>query len=60
MKWWVVGCCLVGAYVVVPVYINWLRHRPHRLAEGTQHIVLAGLLVRGVPVAVAALVWWLA
>ena len=59
MKWWLVGCCLAAGYVVVPVYVHWLRHRPRRLTEGTQHIVLAGLVAQVLLVGAAALVWWL-
>jgi hypothetical protein len=55
MKWWLVGGCLVAACVVVPVYVGWLRHRPHRLTEGTQHIVLAGQLIQIVLAVVAVL-----
>lgn len=60
MKWWAVGGCLVMAYVAVPAYVHWLRHRPHRLTEGTQLIVLAGLAAQVVLVGVALLLWWLA
>jgi hypothetical protein len=59
MKWWVIGNCVVAANVV-PVYVNWLRHRPHRLIEGTQHIVMAGSLAQLVLLGLATLVWWLA
>jgi hypothetical protein len=38
---------------------NWLRHRPHRLTVGTQHIVMAGLLVQLALVGVAGLILWL-
>jgi hypothetical protein len=60
MKWWLVGGCLVAAYVVVPIYVNWLRHRPHRLTEGTQHIAMAGTLATVLLVIVAALIAFLA
>ena len=60
MKWWAMSGCFVTAYVVVPVYVHWLRQRPHRLTKGTQHIVMAGLLAQLVLVGVAALIWWLA
>ncbi len=60
MKWWMVGGCLVAAYVAVPVYVHSLRHRPHRLTQGTQHIVLAGLAAQIVLVLTASLLWWLA
>ncbi len=58
MKPWLSGGCLVLAYVVVPIYVNWLRHRPHRLMVGTQPILLAGQLTQLV-LAVAALIIWL-
>jgi hypothetical protein len=55
----VCGCCLLFAAVVVPVYVNWLRHRPHRLTESTQHIWWAGVLVQWVLIVSAGLVLWL-
>ena len=60
MKWWIVGGFLVGAYLAVPVYVHWLRHRSHRLTASTQHIVLAGLAAQVVLVGIALLMWWLA
>ena len=60
MKRWVSGGFLMVAYLVIPVYVNWLRHRPRRLAEGTQHIVFAGLLAQGILVGVALLILGLA
>ena len=50
--------CLVIALVGVPVVVHWLRHRPHRLTQGTQHIVMVGLLIQMVLVAVAVLIAW--
>ena len=46
MKRWLIVGCFVTAYAVVPVYVNWLRHRPHRLTEPTQHILLSGFWSR--------------
>jgi hypothetical protein len=60
MKWWTIGGCLFAAFIAVPVYVHWLRHRPHRLTVGTQHIVMAGLLVHCLLLGVAGLVLWLA
>jgi membrane-anchored protein YejM (alkaline phosphatase superfamily) len=59
MKWWVVGACLAAALVAVPVYVHWLRRRPHRLAAGTQHIVLAGMLAQFLLLGAGVLIWWL-
>ncbi len=55
----VCGGYLILAAVVVPVYVNWLRHRPHRLTESTQHIWWSGVLVQYALLAVAGLVLWL-
>ena len=59
MKRWFVGICLVMACVVVPVFVNWLRHRPHRLTEMTQHLVIAGLIVQVILVGMAVVAAWL-
>jgi hypothetical protein len=59
MKAWLVAGCFVTAYVVIPLIVNWMRHRPHRLTEPTQHIVLAGLLLQVLLVIGALLIWWL-
>lgn len=59
MKWAVVVICMMTARIVVPAVVHRLRHRPHRLTEGTQHIVLGGMLVQGVFLAVAAAAWLL-
>ncbi len=58
MKWWLAGGCS-AAVLVVPMYVNWLRHRPHRLEVGTQHIVMAGLLAQMALIVAAALILWL-
>jgi hypothetical protein len=60
MKWLAIACCLLVALVVVPVYVHWLRHRPHRLTQGTQHIVLAGLAIQICLFAVMIAIWLLA
>jgi len=52
-----IGGALFAACVVVPWYVHWLRHRPHCLTEGTQHIVLAGLLTQLILFAAAASAW---
>jgi hypothetical protein len=57
VKWWLIGLCVFGAYVVIPVFVYWLRHRPYNLRRGTQHIVFAGLLGHIVLVMIAVLVW---
>lgn len=59
MKGWFLIGCLVVAFLVVPAYVHWLRHRPHRLTQPTQHILLAGLLTQLVLVGTAWLLWWL-
>jgi hypothetical protein len=60
MKWRAIGGCQAAAYIAVPVYVYWLRRRPHRLAEGKQHILMAGLLAQRVLVGAAGLLLWLA
>ena len=59
MKASFVAVCFVTAYLVIPVVVNWMRHRPHRLTESTQHIVLAGLLLQVLLVLGALLAFWL-
>jgi membrane-anchored protein YejM (alkaline phosphatase superfamily) len=59
MKAWLVAGCFVTAYVIIPVIVHWMRHRPHRLTEPTQHIVLTGLLLQVLLVFGALLIWWL-
>jgi hypothetical protein len=59
MKAWIVAGCFVTAYVVIPVTVNWMRHRPHRLTEPTHHLVLAGLFLQVLLVSGALLVLWL-
>ncbi len=53
MKWAIVGVLLYTGLVAIPRYISWLRHRPHRITEGTQRIVFAGLIAQPVLVVVA-------
>ncbi len=48
MKLWLSGICLLFALVIIPAYVEWLRHRPHRLTQPTQQIVLVGLAVQSV------------
>ena len=59
MKRWLIFGGFVAAYVVIPVYINWLRHRPRLLKEPTQHIVLLGMLAQVVVLVLVGLIWWL-
>ncbi|WP_162660001.1 hypothetical protein [Tuwongella immobilis] len=49
--------CWLAAFVVVPMVINWLRHRPHRLTQGTQHLVAIGLGLQFLLLALAILLF---
>jgi len=52
MTTWLPAVSLLVAMVTVEVVVQWLRHRPHRLMQPTQHIVFAGLVVQCVLIAV--------
>lgn len=56
MTTWLPGVGLLVAMVTVEVVVQWLRHRPHRLTQPTQHIVLAGMAVQFVLMAIT-LAW---
>jgi hypothetical protein len=36
------GVALVAVGVAWQMYFHWLRHRPHNLERGTQHLALTG------------------
>jgi hypothetical protein len=59
VKWWLAGSLLLSAAVFVPSLVHWLRHRPHRLTQGTQHILWAGHVAQIVLVLAAGFVVWL-
>ena len=41
---WTIPATLAALALASPLVAEWLRHRPERLTQGTQHIVLLGLL----------------
>ena len=43
LRWFLPAFFLVLG-LACPVVAEWIRHRPERLTQGTQHIVLLGLL----------------
>lgn len=50
---------LLGTSLVTPFVVHRMRHAPHRLEQGTQHIVWAGIGLQAFCFVLIFLVWWM-